>query len=128
MSCGEYSVQPILDIFKGYHRMGWSEGRFADGWKIFLFEAQNIIRKNLEERLSSATGSALITDHTSPDAPHSQIVHLQHLLEISRSKCEVQTRQIMEIVKRHVGSRWVEFPRSSFCTASMALLRGDLSW
>jgi hypothetical protein len=37
-------------------------------------------------------------------------VHLQHLLEISRSKCEVQTRQIMEIVKRHVGSRWVQFP------------------
>ncbi|WVQ99298.1 hypothetical protein IAU59_006430 [Kwoniella sp. CBS 9459] len=91
--------------------------RFADGWKIFLFEAQNVIRTNLEDRLaklSAAQTSAFITDSnpSTPEAMHNDLVGVQHLLDIARSKCEVKTRQIMEIVRHHVGTRFFEWDAS----------------
>ncbi|WRT66252.1 uncharacterized protein IL334_003205 [Kwoniella shivajii] len=91
--------------------------RFADGWKIFLFEAQNVIRKNLEDRiekLSKAQTTAFITESnpSTPEAMHNDLLHAQHLLDISKDKCEVQTRQIMEIVRRHVGTRFFEWDAS----------------
>lgn len=108
--------------------------RFADGWvgghcsfdggmrsnvpqKIFLFEAQNIIRQNLDDRLSklraSASGAFISPDGSrSPDLVQQDIVGVQHLLEIARSKCEAQTRQILEIVRQHVGSRFFEWDAS----------------
>ncbi|ORY32498.1 hypothetical protein BCR39DRAFT_522503 [Naematelia encephala] len=86
--------------------------RFSDGWKIFLFEAQNIIRTNLEGRLARAiesqTSAFINNDTTTPD----DIVGLQHLLDIAQSKCEVKTRQIVELVKRHVGTRFFEWDAS----------------
>ncbi|WWD17398.1 hypothetical protein CI109_101839 [Kwoniella shandongensis] len=91
--------------------------RFSDGWKIFLFEAQNVIRTNLEDRLSKlsvATTSAHITDSTasSPESVHGDLVTVQHLLDIAKSKCDVMTKQILEIVKRHVGTRFFEWDAS----------------
>ncbi|WVW83759.1 hypothetical protein I302_105780 [Kwoniella bestiolae CBS 10118] len=91
--------------------------RFADGWKIFLFEAQNVIRNNLEDRISKlaqAQTTAFITESnpSTPEAMHNDLVNAQHLLDISKSKCEVQTRQIMEIVRRHVGTRFFEWDAS----------------
>ncbi|OCF36737.1 hypothetical protein I316_01333 [Kwoniella heveanensis BCC8398] len=91
--------------------------RFADGWKIFLFEAQNVIRTNLEDRLaklSAAQTSAFITDSnpSTPEAMHNDLVGVQHLLDIAKSKCEVKTRQIMEIVRHHVGTRFFEWDAS----------------
>lgn len=83
--------------------------RFSDGWKIFLFEAQNVILKSLEERLGKLTNnngsnaSAYILDH-GIDAT-AEVMNIGRLIEIARSKCEVQTRLIFDIVKRHVGSR-----------------------
>lgn len=90
--------------------------RFADGWKIFLFEAQNVIRKSLEERLSKLTTvdtqlSAYIVDPQTD--PSTEAVNIQHLLDIARDKCEVKTRQIIEIVRSHVGTRWVELVKST---------------
>jgi len=84
--------------------------RFADGWKIFLFEAQNVIRKSLEQRLAKLTtvaGSgevAFIVDSNSVD-PSAEAMNISRLLEIAQSKCEVKTRQILEIVRLHVGTR-----------------------
>ncbi|KAK8864304.1 hypothetical protein IAR55_001551 [Kwoniella newhampshirensis] len=98
----------------GPYTQGDEITRFADGWKIFLFEAQNVIRSNLEDRisrLSAAQTSAHITDSTSssPGSMHGDLLTVQHLLEIAKGKCEVQTRQIMAIVRRQVGSRFFEW-------------------
>lgn len=82
--------------------------RFSDGWKIFLFEAQNVIRKSLEDRLAKLTsfGGASGAYIVDPQISLSnEAVNLQHLLDIARSKCEVKTRQILEIVRMHVGTR-----------------------
>ena len=84
--------------------------RFADGWKIFLFEAQNVIRKSLEDRLAKLTtaagsgSAAYIVDSDSVD-PSAEAMNIGRLLEIAKSKCEVKTRQILEIVRLHVGTR-----------------------
>ena len=98
-------------------------GSFADGWKIFLFEAQNVIRTNLEQRynnLQIQRGTAHISDanlsqHSSPGA---DLMNIAHLVDIARSKCEVKTRQIMDIVRAHVGTRLVLFLRWNECTFS----------
>nr|XP_018263170.1 uncharacterized protein I303_04663 [Kwoniella dejecticola CBS 10117]OBR85328.1 hypothetical protein I303_04663 [Kwoniella dejecticola CBS 10117] len=93
--------------------------RFADGWKIFLFEAQNVIRNNLEERINKlsqaqAQITAYITESnpSTPEAMHNDLIHAQHLLDIAKSKCEVKTRQIMEIIRTHVGTRFFEWDAS----------------
>lgn len=39
------------------------------------------------------------------EALDSQILNVMHLLEIAKSKCDVQTRQIMTIVRTHLGTR-----------------------
>lgn len=80
--------------------------------KIFLFEAQNKIREDLQERLgklTNAQSNAYIIDPVNgaaqPDKLESQISTVAHLLEIAKSKCEYKTRQIMAIVRQHVGTR-----------------------
>lgn len=84
----------------------------TDLQKIFLFEAQNVIRSNLEDRLAklnSAQSTAYISDPLNPseqkDNLETQILTISRLLAIARSKCDVQTRQIMSIVRQHVGTR-----------------------
>jgi hypothetical protein len=62
--------------------------RFSDGWKIFLFEAQNVILTSLEERLSKLTNnngsrSAYIVDQGID--PTSEAINIRHLIEIARS-------------------------------------------
>ncbi|WVR07145.1 hypothetical protein IAU60_004186 [Kwoniella sp. DSM 27419] len=91
--------------------------RFADGWKIFLFEAQNVIRTNLEDRLAKlaqAQTTAFITESnpSTPEAMHNDMIRVQHLLDIAKSKCDVKTRQIMEIIRHHVGTRFFEWDAS----------------
>jgi len=82
--------------------------RFSDGWKIFLFEAQNVILKSLEQRLADLTGEGSAARAHILDSgvdPSAAAINISRLIEISRSKCEVKTRQIFDIVRRHVGSR-----------------------
>lgn len=69
-----------------------------------------MIRKSLEERLVKSTSSshgnssgAYIVDQQIDVSP--DVVTLRHLLDIAKSKCEVMTRQILEIVRTHVGTR-----------------------
>lgn len=66
----------------------------------------------MEERLgklTNAQSTAYISDPanaaTQPDKIESQILTLVHLLEIAKSKCDFKTRQIMSIVRQHVGTR-----------------------
>ena len=104
--------------------------RFCDGWvsmpnfhdglsaegiampqKIFLFEAQNVMRKELEDRLAdamkpeaqpeSASSSALAADNPAG----MEVANLRHLLDIARAKCEAQTKLVLMIVKAHAGTR-----------------------
>jgi len=37
--------------------------------------------------------------------PSAEAMNIGRLLEIAKSKCEVKTRQILEIVRLHVGTR-----------------------
>ncbi|OXM82077.1 hypothetical protein C364_00184 [Cryptococcus neoformans Bt63] len=103
--------------------LGEEVARFADGWKIFLFEAQNVIYNNLEARRQklSDTGvqfTARITESTSPstanspEVTHADVVAIDHLLDIAKSKCEVKTRQIVDLVKMYVGTRFFEWDAS----------------
>lgn len=97
--------------------------RFADGWKIFLFEAQNVIYNNLEARRqklsdTAAQVTARITESVSPSsanspgAIHADLISIGHLLDIAKSKCEVKTRQIVDLVKTYVGTRFFEWDAS----------------
>ncbi|KIR94135.1 hypothetical protein I304_01767 [Cryptococcus deuterogattii CBS 10090] len=97
--------------------------RFADGWKIFLFEAQNVIYNNLEARRqklsdTAAQVTARITESVSPssanspEAMHADLIAISHLLDIAKSKCEVKTRQIVDLVKMYVGTRFFEWDAS----------------
>jgi hypothetical protein len=76
--------------------------------KIFLFEAQNIIRKCLEDRLSKlvddqgTTGAYILDQDTDRNAA---ILNLQHLIEIAKDKCEIKTKQVLAIVRQQVGTR-----------------------
>ena len=88
--------------------------RFADGWKIFLFEAQSVISRVLNERLELALqrlAGLQITDGALPDED-AEVVQLRHLVDIAKSKCEVKTKQILGMVRRHVGSRFFEWDAS----------------
>ena len=69
-----------------------------------MFEAQNIIRTTLEKRLEglSSQPKAYISDVENTHPEHDNV---RRLLDIANSKCEVQTRLIMDIVRRHVGTR-----------------------
>lgn len=89
------------------------QGKVADSQKIFLFEAQNVIRTNLEDRLARLTNTQVTASIADPnampqhDALDSQILNVMHLLEIAKSKCDIQTRQIMIIIRTHLGTRYV---------------------
>jgi hypothetical protein len=78
--------------------------------KIFIFEAQNVIRTNLEARLVklvSSRASARISDPYGQTGQHdfdSKIRDLEHLLDVAKNKCEEKTRQILQIVRKHVGT------------------------
>lgn len=88
--------------------------RFADGWKIFLFEAQSVIRRVLGERLELALqrhAGSQIVDGSTPEE-NVELVKLRHLVDIAKSKCEVKVRQILTMVRRHVGTRFFEWDAS----------------
>lgn len=68
-------------------------------------EAQKVIPTDLEERLAKLATSQS-SAYSRPEALQAELVNIQHLLEISRGKCEVQTRQTIDI-KQHVGTRYV---------------------
>lgn len=43
------------------------------------------------------------------------IIGVQYLLEIARSKCEAQTRQMLENMRQHAGSRFFERGANLVC-------------
>ncbi|KAL7421552.1 hypothetical protein Q5752_003321 [Cryptotrichosporon argae] len=88
--------------------------RFAEGWKIFTFEAQNVVRTTLEERLAKLeqdTG-AFVSDPNSPDARLGERTTLAHLVDIARAKCDAQTRMVVDIVRARVGTSFFEWDAS----------------
>jgi hypothetical protein len=59
-------------------------------------------------------GTAFISDPSLPDPNvncdpelNKNILTVAHLLEIAKGKCDFKTRQIVEIVRRHVGGQYV---------------------
>ncbi|KAL1413541.1 hypothetical protein Q8F55_001315 [Vanrija albida] len=94
---------------------------FSDAWKVYLFEAQHVIRKQLEERLerleSKPTG-AFLTDansrSTSPVASESEteILTLRHLLDIARHKCDDKVRNIVDSLRGHITTSFFEWDAS----------------
>ena len=106
--------------FDGVRHMSPSHGyatademmRFADGWRIFIFEAHVVIEKALRERLEkldpSGTASAFIVEPQTESALEAR--NVRHLLDIARSKCETESWQAVETVRRHVNTRWAQRP------------------
>ncbi|WVQ72607.1 hypothetical protein IAR50_002165 [Cryptococcus sp. DSM 104548] len=110
----------------GEHMLSEEVTRFADGWKIFLFEAQNVIYNNLEDRRQKLSNtSATLTARISPSSPSASssspeeertnaalLTNVTHLLDIARSKCELKTRQILGLVRKYVGTTFFEWDAS----------------
>lgn len=82
-----------------------------------------MIYNNLEARWQKLSDTAVqftarITESTSPptanspEVTHADIVAIDHLLDIAKSKCEVKTRQIVDLVKMYVGTRFFEWDAS----------------
>ncbi|ODN79767.1 hypothetical protein L202_03678 [Cryptococcus amylolentus CBS 6039] len=114
----------LLAFGGGEYMLSDEVTRFADGWKIFLFEAQNVIYNNLEDRRQrlSDPAATLTARISSPSSPSSssppEIIHaalttnITHLLDIARSKCEMKTRQILVLVRKYVGTTFFEWDAS----------------
>ncbi|KAG7531622.1 hypothetical protein FFLO_04206 [Filobasidium floriforme] len=93
--------------------------RFADGWRIFMFEAHNVIRESLEHRCAHLvprpegaflTELSLSAEETDPRIQiHREIKHLH---DIARAKCEQLTRLIVDIVKMHINTSFFEWDAS----------------
>lgn len=58
------------------------------------------------------TESASPSTANSPETMHADLVTIDHLLDIAKSKCEVKTRQIVDLVKTYVGTRFFEWDAS----------------
>lgn len=108
--------------------------RYADGWvsslsachlltsqKISLFEAQNIIRKHLKDRLDrlQTKSSSMGSDDANSQPPSplssdlsSDIAQLGHLLELARTRCEIKINQVTAIIRRHLGAQLFEWDAS----------------
>ncbi|TXT15729.1 hypothetical protein VHUM_00232 [Vanrija humicola] len=94
---------------------------FSDAWKVYLFEAQHVIRKQLEERLEALETKprgAFLTDANSRSASpvasesETEILNLRHLLDIARHKCDEKVRNIVDSLRLHISSSFFEWDAS----------------
>lgn len=93
--------------------------RFSDGWKIFMFEAHNICREMLAHRLEhhitlpkpeSFLSDLSMRDTQSESSANRKVIEQLH--EIAKAKCKDLTGQILEIIRKHVGSTFFRFDAS----------------
>ncbi|GMK59564.1 hypothetical protein CspeluHIS016_0801700 [Cutaneotrichosporon spelunceum] len=105
---------PVATPFGGHDEVT----SFADGWKISVFQAQNAIRKQLEDRLEHLQTSRARADASSlPPSPTSHDLvsdfnQLRHLHELARTRCEIMMSRVTDIVRRHNGAPMFEWDAS----------------
>ncbi|BEI87789.1 uncharacterized protein CcaverHIS019_0105070 [Cutaneotrichosporon cavernicola] len=91
---------------------------FADGWKMSVFEAQNAILRQLEERLERLQAKSTRIDSSSlPPSPRSNdlvtdLNQLRHLHELARTRCEIKMSRVMDIIRGHLGAQMFEWDAS----------------
>lgn len=87
---------------------------------MVVFEALIVSRRALEDRLEllgvAASGGSLprsrsVSPVTTTDIP-GEIERVKTLLTVARSKCDLRIRQIVDIVRRHIGTSFFEWDAS----------------
>ncbi|KAJ8487145.1 hypothetical protein ONZ51_g4372 [Trametes cubensis] len=81
--------------------------RFIDGWQIFLFEAHNVIREALKQRLVAlpVQDTAFVSD--SGKSRKSDTI--AHLHSKANSKCHTVVRHVVSILRRNLGTPFFQF-------------------
>ncbi|KIJ44214.1 hypothetical protein M422DRAFT_30390 [Sphaerobolus stellatus SS14] len=88
--------------------------RFVDGWKIFIFEAHNVIRELLKQRLRAlktgegAIGPSVIDLETRIES----INTISRLHAIAEAKCRDVVQHVLTMIRRHVGTSFFEYDAS----------------
>ncbi|KAG8964367.1 hypothetical protein FRC03_001851 [Tulasnella sp. 419] len=91
--------------------------RFVSGWQIFIFEAYNIIREKIYERIVRKRGAnvpngAYISDPEYAAIIEDQLRDLHHLHEIAESKCHDVAGKVMTLINRHLNTPFFEYDAS----------------
>ncbi|KAJ9105907.1 hypothetical protein QFC20_004144 [Naganishia adeliensis] len=94
--------------------------RFADGWKIFMFEAHNVIRESLEHRLQSLQSKAreaaqfedLSMDNRTRNAETQALFEIRNLRDIAWAKCDHLVKEIASVIKQHLHTPFFEWDAS----------------
>ncbi|KIO27129.1 hypothetical protein M407DRAFT_233617 [Tulasnella calospora MUT 4182] len=84
--------------------------RFISGWQIFIFEALNVVRERLQDRISRIRNSRIVP--TDGGSPSHKLTDLEHLHDIAESRCQDVLPQVMELIRRHVGTAFFEYDAS----------------
>ncbi|KAG9049257.1 hypothetical protein FS837_010793 [Tulasnella sp. UAMH 9824] len=86
--------------------------RFISGWQIFIFEALNVVRERLQERISRIRNSRIVPTGGESPSQRSKLTDLEHLHDIAESRCQDVLPQVMELIRRHVGTAFFEYDAS----------------
>ncbi|KDQ16343.1 hypothetical protein BOTBODRAFT_54128 [Botryobasidium botryosum FD-172 SS1] len=90
--------------------------RFVNGWKVFIFECQNVIRDKLKERLEKQQAhhrSAFLDDPESePERRISRINDTIRLHAIAEDKCHKLSKVVISIIRQHLGTSFFQYDAS----------------
>ncbi|KAG8988922.1 hypothetical protein FRB90_002497, partial [Tulasnella sp. 427] len=86
--------------------------RFVSGWQIFIFEALNVIRERLLERISRIRNSRIVPTGAQSPTQRTKLTDLEHLHDIAESRCQDVLPQVMDLIKRHLESAFFEYDAS----------------
>lgn len=113
------SLTASWDEFEGLRSLGGTSAmqneetdRFISGWQIFIFEALNVIRERLLERISRLRSSRIAPAGGESPSHRSKLTDLEHLHDIADSRCQDLLPQVMELIKRHIGTAFFEYDAS----------------
>ncbi|KAG8903673.1 hypothetical protein FRB99_002864 [Tulasnella sp. 403] len=87
--------------------------RFISGWQIFIFEALNVIREKLRERIAQIQDSRIVQpDGRMSPTLRGTLLDLMHLHDIAESRCHEMLPRVLDLIRRHLNTAFFEYDAS----------------
>ncbi|KAI0705833.1 hypothetical protein BC835DRAFT_1445328 [Cytidiella melzeri] len=86
--------------------------RFVNGWQIFIFECENVIRESLQKKLVSSPTPSARTMDTVADAPSNALGHLAVMHEQAKARCHAVARKVVAVIKQNLGTAFFQYDAS----------------